>query len=295
MVKRLKFRDRLHEEKFIIFDGAMGTELARRGLETGGELNLTAAEDVFDFHREYAAIGVDCLTTNTFTMNRIYLESHNLKTDFLLANRAGVELALRAKRPGQYVIGDLGPTGRLLQPYGEYLEEQFIDNYREQAEVLVQAGVDGLIIETMTDLREALCALQGCRKATALPVIVTMSFSTLDKGGRTIMGSSVTDIAHVLESNGADALGANCGDLTPLEMAELVIVFKQHTALPVLVQPNAGLPKLIEGKTVYDMSPADFASGVEHCCKNGALLVGGCCGTTIEHMNTLIKHLRPAG
>ena len=109
------------------------------------------------------------------------------------------------------------------------------------------------------------------------------------------MGSSVTDIAHVLESNGADALGANCGDLTPLEMAELVIVFKQHTALPVLVQPNAGLPKLIEGKTVYDMSPADFASGVEHCCKNGALLVGGCCGTTIEHMNTLIKHLRPAG
>ncbi len=288
----MDFKKALTEKKRLIFDGAMGTELARRGLETGGHLNLIAPEHILAFHREYAELGVDCLTTNTFTLNRIYMESHNLVFDLVSAAKAAVALALEAAAGRQFVIGDLGPTGKLLKPYGEYSEEQFVDNYREQAALLAAAGVDGLIIETMTDLREALCALKGAKFECDLPVIVTMSFATLDKGGRTIMGSSAADAAIALELNGADAVGANCGELTPLEMAELVSVFKRHTSLPVIVQPNAGRPKLEKGKTVYDMHPADFADGVLECMGRGASILGGCCGTTIEHMRVLVDRVR---
>lgn len=280
------------KKKQLIFDGAMGTELARRGLETGGNLNLTAADSIFDFHREYADMGVDCITTNTFTMNRIYVESHKIDTDLRKVNEAGVNLARRAAGNNHYVFGDLGPTGRLLEPYGEYTEEEFIKNYREQATILTGAEVDGLIIETMTDLREANCALKGCKMVSDLPVIVTLSFTTVTRGGRTIMGSSVADIAKTLELNGADAIGTNCGDLTPLEMAEIVALYKKHTSLPVLVQPNAGRPKLKDGKTIYDMTPSEFADGIIQCIENGADIVGGCCGTTLDHMRAVVKRLK---
>jgi 5-methyltetrahydrofolate--homocysteine methyltransferase len=284
----------LHERETLIFDGAMGTELARRGLETSGALSLIAPEHILDFHREYARLGVDCLSTNTFTMNRIYVESHGIDVDLREVNFAGVKLVKEAAGLNNFVFGDIGPTGRLLKPYGEYEEKQFVENYREQALILAEAGVDALIIETMTDLREALCALKGCKMETNLPVIVTLSFATTDKGGRTIMGSTVTEIAAELEKNGADAVGANCGELTPLEMAEIVTIYRQHTGLPIIVQPNAGRPKLVAGRTVYDMSPTDFADGVMQCIENGASIVGGCCGTTMDHMKALIERLRPA-
>lgn len=284
----------LHERETLIFDGAMGTELARRGLETSGALSLTAPEHIRDFHREYAELGVDCLSTNTFTMNRIYVESHGIDVDLREVNFAGVRLVKEAAGLNNFVFGDIGPTGRLLKPYGEYEEKQFIENYREQALILAEAGVDALIIETMTDLREALCALKGCKMETDLPVIVTLSFATTDKGGRTIMGSSVAEIAAELEKNGADAVGANCGELTPLEMAEIAALYRQHTSLPIIVQPNAGRPKLVAGRTVYEMSPADFAEGVMQCIEKGASIVGGCCGTTMEHMKALVERLRPA-
>lgn len=286
-------RNSLSENKILILDGAMGTELARRGLEAGGNLNLTAADHILDFHREYAEMGVDCVTTNTFTMNRIYIESHSIKTDLRKVNQAGVNLARQAVGSSKYVLGDLGPTGRLLKPYGEYTEEEFIENYREAAAILVGAGVDGLIIETMTDLREALCALKGCRMETDLPVIVTLSFATTDKGGRTIMGSAVAEIAESLEENGADVLGANCGELTPLEMADIISLYKRHTALPLIAQPNAGRPKLKDGRTYYDMTADDFADGVMKCIENGAGIVGGCCGTTLDHMRAVVNRLRP--
>lgn len=289
----LDLRKDLAKKKQLIFDGAMGTELARRGLETGGNLNLTAADHILDFHREYAEMGVDCITTNTFTVNRIYVESHQIDTDLRKVNEAGVNLARKAAGNNHYVFGDLGPTGRLLEPYGEYTEEEFIENYREQAAILAGAEVDGLIIETMTDLREALCALKGCRMETDLPVIVTLSFATTAKGGRTIMGSSVAEIAESLEENGVDVLGTNCGELTPLEMADIISIFKSYTNLPLIAQPNAGRPKLKDGRTYYDMTADDFADGVMKCIENGAGIVGGCCGTTLDHMRALVKRLRP--
>lgn len=282
----------IETKKVLIFDGALGTELAKRGLETSGALSLTNPEAILDFHREYAAAGVDILSTNTFIMNRISVESHGLDIDLREANLAGVRLAREAAGAEQLVFGDLGPTGKLLEPYGTFSEEQFYEAFKEQALVLAEGGVDGLIIETMTDLREAVCALQACKDVTSLPVIVTMAFATVEKGGRTVMGSTAAEIATSLEQHGADAIGANCGELTPEEMAQIGAFYRAHTCLPLLIQPNAGRPKLVAGKTVYDMVPGDFADGVIKCIENGALLVGGCCGTTIEHIKAVVHRLR---
>ena len=278
----------LHQKKPLIFDGALGTELSRRNLSGGIALNLENPGAILSFHCEYAAIGVDFLTTNTFTANRIYCETHDLNIDFLAANTAAVELARQAAGPNQYVVGDLGPTGRLLKPYGDFTEEQLFANFAEQAATLATAGADALIIETMMDLREAVTALKACKEVTSLPVFVTLSYATTDKGGRTIMGASVAEAAAALEQNGAAAIGANCGELTPLQIAEIAAFYRLHTTLPIIVQPNAGLPKLISGKTIFEMSPADFAAGAQKCLENGVSIIGGCCGTTLEHIKALV-------
>lgn len=282
----------LAEKKFILFDGAMGTELFRRGLETGPDANLTVAEHILDIHSQYAAAGADAITTNTFTANRIYGKSHGLKVDWQEVNLAGARLARDAAGEGRYVFGNLGPTGRLLAPYGEYTEKQFYESYLEQAAVLASGGVDGYIIETMTDLREAICALKACKEAAALPVIVTLSFSTTEKGGRTNMGNTAAEIAETLEKHGADAAGANCGELAPDEMARITAILKRHTSLPVIIQPNAGRPKLLGGRTVYDMSPEGFAVGIQTCIDRGASIIGGCCGTTPAHLQAVKRRIR---
>ncbi len=282
----------LAEKKIIIFDGGTGTELARRGVEASGAVNLTNPDQILSFHTDYADLGVDALTTNTFTMNRISIESKGLDTDLRKANLAGAGLARKAAGEGQYVFGDIGPTGKLLEPYGTYTEEQFYENFEEQARILIEGEVDGLIIETMTDLREALCALKAARSVTDRPILVTLSFAVTDKGGRTIMGSTVPEIAKALEKNGANAVGANCGDLSPEEMGKIAAIYKEHSSLPVLIQPNAGKPKLVDKETVYDMSPEDFADGILKCVESGASMVGGCCGTTLEHIKAALNLLR---
>lgn len=282
----------LTEKKVLIFDGGTGTELARRGVEASGAANLTNPEGIAGFHRDYVKLGVDALTTNTFTLNRISMETKGLDFDLREANLAGAGLARKEAGEGQYVIGDIGPTGKLLKPYGNYSEEEFYDNFKEQALILLEGGVDGLIIETMTDLREAVCALDAARSVTGLPVIVTLSFAGTEKGGRTIMGNSVSEITAVLGEKGADAVGANCGDLSPQDMAEIAALYRDNTDLPVLIQPNAGKPKLVGEETVYDMSPEEFAEGVLQCIENGASMVGGCCGTTLGHLEAVIRKVR---
>jgi len=282
----------LREQRIFIFDGAIGTELVRRGLDTSPSVNLNSPADILSFHREYAAAGVDALTTNTFAANRIYAETHGISADLQKINLAGARLAREAAGNTQYVFGDIGPTGQLLKPYGEYSEQQFYANYLEQALTLAGGGVDGYIIETMIDLREAICALKACREASNLPVFVTLSFSTVEKGGRTIMGNTAAETALALEKDGADAVGANCGDLSPMDLARIAYIFSQHTALPVVIQPNAGRPKIQGKQTVYDMSPHEFADGLKECASGGAAVLGGCCGTTLAHLQAAIALLR---
>ncbi len=282
----------LAEKEILLFDGAMGTELVRRGLKPGGSINLDHAEDIIDIHRAYLETGVDIITTNTFTLNRISCQSHGLADNLVEVNLAGVKLAREAAAGDAYVFGDIGPTGKLLEPYGSFSEEQFYDNFKEQARILAEGGSDGLIIETMTDLREAICALRACKDAADLPVIVTLSFDTTEKGGRTIMGSSVADVARGLEEAGADAIGANCGELAPAEMAVIAALYKEETSLPILIQPNAGKPRLAQGETIYDMPPDKYAEGVMQCLESGASLIGGCCGTTLEHIREVVRRIR---
>jgi 5-methyltetrahydrofolate--homocysteine methyltransferase len=202
-------------------------------------------------------------------------------------NIAGVEIARKAANKEQYVLGNLSSTGQLLEPYGTYTESQFYDTFKEQAEILSQVGVDGLLIETVFDLREALCALKACKENFSLPVIVSIAFMTEQKGGRTVMGDSAEECAKKLTDSGADVVGANCGSLDPAQMAVVISEMKAATPLPLLAQPNAGKPKLIADKTLFEMAPELFAAGIAKCLEAGASIVGGCCGTTPEHIRAV--------
>lgn len=271
-----------------LLDGAMGTELDKRGLMSRGRNNLDAPEVVLEIHREYVRCGCHILTTNTLTMNRIFIETHNVGVSVRDVNLAGVELAQKAAGGNRYVLGNMSSTGQLLEPYGSYKEAEFYDAFKEQAEILAEAGADGFIIETMIDLPEALCALRACKENLLLPVIVSMAFATETNGGRTIMGNSAQECAKRITDAGADVVGANCGDLDPSQIAAVIALFRSATLLPILAQPNAGRPKLVDNRTVFDMDPTAFAAGTAECLDAGARLVGGCCGTSPDHIRALV-------
>jgi 5-methyltetrahydrofolate--homocysteine methyltransferase len=291
----LGFGELLRSGRVVLLDGAMGTSLDEHGLMGLGRVNLDAPDTVREIHRAFAQCGCDALIANTLTMNRIYIETHNVGVPVADVNRAGVELARQAAGNGQYVLGDLSSTGQLLEPYGTFTEAQFYGTYKEQATILADAGVDGFIIETVFDLREALCALRACKENFALPVVVCIAFSTETNGGRTIMGNTAEQCAGQLAATGADAVGANCGDLDPSQMAKVITLFKNATDLPLVAQPNAGRPKLVGDATIFDMDAMTFATSVAECMAAGARIVGGCCGTTPEHIRALGEMIRATG
>ena len=283
----MSFSEFLKTQKIVLLDGAIGTELDKRGLMGRARNNLDSPEVVLEIQQEYAQCGCHAITTNTLTMNRIYIEAHNVGVSVRDVNRAGAELARKAAGKNQYVLGDISSTGDLLEPYGTYKESQFYDAYKEQAEILAEAGVDGFIIETMFDLREALCAVGACKDNFSLPVIASIAFKTETKGARTVMGNSAEQCAKMLTDAGADVTGANCGDIDPAQMAVVVSLLRSATTLPILAQPNAGKPQLVNNQTVFKMTPALFATGIAECLRAGARLVGGCCGTTPEHIRAV--------
>jgi len=172
--------------------------------------NLEAPNAVLEIHREYIYAGCDALTTNTLTMPPIFIESHKLEVGVREVNLAGARLAREAAGENLYVLGDISSTGRLLEPYGTFKEIEFYESFKEQAEVLAEGGVDAFLIETVFDVREALCALRACKDAASLPVLASIAFKTEQKGGRTIMGDAADECAKKLTEEGADVLGANC-------------------------------------------------------------------------------------
>jgi len=275
----------------LLLDGAMATQLVDLGLEMSGRNNISHPEAVLAIHWQYVESGCDILITNTLTMNRIYIESHALRADVKEVNLAGAKLARSAATPDRYVLGDMSSTGQMLEPYGKYTESQFFETFKEQAGYLVEGGVDGFIVETMVDLREALCAVRACRAIASLPILASLAFRTTRKEGRTIMGNGAKESAIALIDAGASAVGANCGDLDPVQMAVIVAFMKQAVSAPIFAQPNAGLPKLVNGETVFNMSPEEFARGIEACIQSGASLVGGCCGTTPAHIQRVAELL----
>jgi 5-methyltetrahydrofolate--homocysteine methyltransferase len=282
---------KLNAQGYIILDGAVGTELDKLGNYTRSGNNITNPENVIKVHKNYINAGSTAIITNTCTMNRIFIETHKLGYDISEVNLAGARIAREAIGASGYVLGNLSATGQMLEPYGTYTEEQLIKAYTEQADLLNKGGVDGFIIETMFELREAVCALKACKKVSDRPVLVSMTYKTEEEGGRTMMGNSASECAKVLTGEGADAIGANCGEIDPFQMAKIIEVYANATKLPIIAEPNAGRPKLINGKTVFDMSPPEFADGLLKCMEAGAKLLGGCCGTTPDHIRAFTERI----
>lgn len=263
------------------FDGSMGTMLQSMGLGAGEPpelLNITDSEKVLSVHRAYADAGSEYITANTFGANRLKIK------DPEEVIRAGVRLA---KSAGKKVALDIGPTGKLLKPMGELDFEDAVDIFSQ----MINAGKDGsdiVLIETMSDTYEIKAAVLAAKENCDLPVFVTMIF---DEKGRLLTGADVKTAVTMLEGLGVDAIGFNCG-LGPAETLPLVEEIRKWTSLPIIVQPNAGLPESVNGKTVYNVSPDDFARDMKKAADIGVSYLGGCCGTTPEHIRKMIELCR---
>jgi len=287
----MNWREALSAKKPVITDGAFGTELHKRGW-TGGEASEKATLDRPDAVREiaeaYVHAGSDIVLTNTFGGTRIKLAKAGLDGEMARINRSGVELSRQAAGEGRLVFGSMGPTGEMLEPLGGLAVGAAEDAYAEQAAALAEGGVDGLVVETMSDLAEALAALRGARKATDLPVVVCMAFEKGAKGFATMMGVRPEQAAREFDAAGADVIGANCG-VTIAAMVEVVGELRSATAKPIWAKPNAGKPELVDGSTVYREPVEEFIRQFPNLVEAGAHFVGGCCGTTPEHICQLAR------
>jgi 5-methyltetrahydrofolate--homocysteine methyltransferase len=287
----------LHEaalERRLVCDGAMGTQLMLAGLESGscGELwNLTHPDRVLAIQRRYVEAGADCLITNTFGGSRIVLGRHGVAKDVRAINQAGARIAREAfdGREG-YVLGDIGPLGAILEPYGDLSQADARAALDEQAVALVEAGVDAIIIETQTSLEELGLAIDAAKAAGAPCIIGSLAYDlSADKTFFvTMMGVSPEKAAKFVEKKGAQVIALNCG--TGMDMpgaAKVAGIYRKRCKLPVMVQPNAGLPVLEKGKAVYKQLPADMAAGVSEVLVAGATVIGSCCGSTPEHTRAI--------
>ena len=286
------------KERPLLGDGAMGTQLMFAGLEQGGSgeaWNLTHPERVLAIQRRYVEAGSECLLTNTFGGSRIMLNRHGIADDAAAINAAAVAIARDAfgGRDG-YVIGDIGPFGGLMEPYGEFTEAQVLAAFREQAKALVDAGADAIIIETQTSLEELRLGLRAAREAGAACVIGSMAYDvTLDGTTfRTMMGVDPERAAVFMQEHGADVAALNCGTGMDMERArQAVRRYLEITNLPIMAQPNAGQPKLVDMKVVYDETPAQMVAGVVPLLEAGASIIGGCCGSTPDHIRAFREAL----
>jgi 5-methyltetrahydrofolate--homocysteine methyltransferase len=284
--------ERLADNRLIIADGATGTFLQRWGLPRGTapeRWNLEKPDAVLKLHRNYLAAGAELATTNTFGGTRYRLKGHGLDDRLSEVNRRAAQLAREAVGTAAYVLGDLGPTGQMLEPMGSLTREDAVEAYAEQVTELVAGGVDGIIVETMSDLDEARAAVEGARRVTDMPVLVTMSFDT---HGRTMMGVDPARAARELWAMGVAVVGANCGRSLP---ENLEAIRKMREAVPeaaLMAKPNAGLPHVSGDAVVYDVSPDVMADYGRRFAALGIKVVGGCCGSGPEHIQALADALR---
>jgi len=276
-------------KRILTGDGAMGTQLMERGLEPGacGELwNIERRREVVEVLAAYREAGADTLITNTFGANRWKLAARGLEGRVRELNAAGVEAAREAAQGKAFVLADIGPTGRLVEPLGTDPREAFVEVFREQAEALADARPDAFILETFGSLAEILAALEAAKSA-GLPVIASMTYGRDASGGfRTMMGEEIAACVRSLAEGGADVIAANCG-AGPADYVDITAALVAASDLPVMVQPNAGVPELVEGRTVFPMSPEEVAAYVKPIVGAGARVIGGCCGTTPAHIRAI--------
>ena len=284
----------LLKQKIIVLDGATGTNLQKAGMPTGvcpEQWILEHPQVLVDLQAGYINAGTNIVYAPTFSGNRIKLEEYGLQDQLEYINTRLVELSKEAvAKTGYraYIAGNLTMTGRQLYPIGNLQLEELIDVYKEQIRCLVKAGVDLLVVETMMSLAEARAALIAAKETCDLPVIISMTYN---EDGRTLYGTDPKTAVIVLQSLGADAIGINCST-GPKEMICLVEQMKEYANVPILAKPNAGMPELVDGETVYAMTPEEFAGYGRQLVEAGAGIIGGCCGTTKEHITALAQTVR---
>ncbi len=283
-IERMNIRDEFGK-RMLFFDGGMGSLLQERGLQQG-ELpetwNLKKPEELIRIHREYLEAGADIVLANTFGANRFKYENLD---EIIAAGIANAKTAVRESGKDAYVALDMGPTGKLLKPMGTLDFEEAVSVYAEVVKAGERAGADLILIETMSDTYELKAAVLAAKENSSLPVMATVVF---DEGHKLLTGASPENVVALLEGLRVDALGINCG-LGPKQMKPIFERLARFASIPLIIMPNAGLPRVENGKTVYDVDPAEFAEDMAEIIAMGAWFAGGCCGTTPAHIRALTE------
>lgn len=277
-------------QSVMVLDGATGTELQKRGMPRGVCPEIWAIENpdvIINIQSDYIKAGSNTVYTCTFGGNRVKLSEFGLGDRVVEINRKQAQLSKEAVGENGFVAGDLAPTGLFVRPFGDMPFEEAVDIYKEQVKGLLEGGVDFFVIETMMDIQEARAALIAVKESCDLPVCVSMTF---DANGRTLTGTDPVTALVTLQSLGADVVGCNCST-GPQDMIKIIKAMKPYAKVPLIAKPNAGLPKLIDGKTQFDMSPEEFGSYVKEFVEAGVNLLGGCCGTSPLYIKEISKNI----
>lgn len=285
--------ERLNNGEVLVSDGAIGTLLFQYGLTPGDcpeSVNINNPDQLYTIAKLYLEVGADIIQTNTLGGSPVKLADYGLEDRTVEINQTAVSSVRKAVGNQAYVLGSVGPSGKILQPYGDFDPEEIYQSYIRQITVLIESGVDIICVETMTDLQEASLAVKAAKSINAhIPVMATMTYDDLPQGFYTIMGISIKAAVDGLSQAGADIIGSNCGNGL-VKMIEIARELKSMTTKPVLIQSNAGLPKTIDGQLTYHETADFFAENVPALVETGVEIIGGCCGTTPEHIKA-IRHI----
>lgn len=291
----LPLSDRLKQSGVLIADGAMGTMLFQRGLKPGEcpeRMNLEHPEILEEIARLYLDAGAEIIQTNTFGGSPLKLAMYSLDAKTEEINARAVQAVRKVVDDKAYVSTSCGPTGKLLEPFGDTKPEQVFEAFQRQLKVVIGEGVDLICIETMTDLTEATLAIKAARSiSTSIPICATMTFDPTPRGFYTIMGTNIEQAVKGLTEAGATVIGSNCGNGME-NMIKIAKEFKKHTTLPIIIQSNAGLPVMKNGVLTYPETPDFMANKSKELVEAGVKIIGGCCGTTPEHIEAIGKAVK---
>jgi methionine synthase I (cobalamin-dependent) len=289
--------DRISEAVFFL-DGAMGTQLFARGIEAGecnDYLNIESPDLVAEIHTAYLQAGSDAIITNTFSANEYALTRHGHTGQAAQINLAGAQIARKAAGEDKYVLGDIGPCGDFLEPLGNIRADELRQAFANQTKALAEGGVDGFIIETMTAIEEITVAIEGVKSVSDLPIFASLAYEPAGGQFKTMMGVGHEAAARKLAPLGIAAIGFNCGTLDMAGYVKLAQAYADaigDKSVAFLAEPNAGRPDLVNGKAVYNLSPENFAAACEQIHAAGAKIIGGCCGTSPDHIKIMVRKLQ---
>ncbi|HEX2867343.1 MAG TPA: homocysteine S-methyltransferase family protein [Ignavibacteriales bacterium] len=286
-----KFLDKVTSGVILLSDGAMGTELQKRGMKTGvcpEELNFVNPEVIQAIHSDYYNAGSDIVETNSFGSNRIRLSLHQMEDRAYDFAKKAAELAREVCPKGKFVAGSMGPTGEILEPLGPLNLQDAYNAFAEEALALAEGGVDVIFVETMMSIEEAETAVRAAKEKTGLPVSATMTFEVGPSGPKTMWGVDIRTSIERLSQAGADIIGSNCGRGFD-EMIQVIRDMRSLTTMPILAQANAGIPEWVDGLSVYRETPEVISPKAEELLRMGINIIGGCCGTGPGHIKEIRK------